>query len=353
MLRAVPAIRGNAFPILILLVVTVTTAVFVPDFFQVQNMINVSRQASIIGVVAVGMTFVILAGGIDLSVGSILALGAVCSSTFYEAGLPPALVLVLVVLVGAAVGLLNGIGVVVLKIQPFVMTLAMMVVARGFTMRLTDGTVEPFPAGDSELLNFFGRARIFGEIPGPFVVFLVVALIAGLALKAIPFGRKIYAVGGSQEAARLSGVRTGRVVAATYVISGACSGLAGLMTASRLTVGDPLAGTLVELDAIAAVVIGGASLIGGVGTMVGTVAGVFLLAILSNVLNLLGVGPFDQQMVKGGMIVLAVLLSSAALREVLTSVRRRPTAAGPSASPTADEPPDLEPAGATAPSESR
>jgi ribose transport system permease protein len=322
--------------------VSVTTAVFVPDFFQLQNMINVSRQASIIGVVAVGMTFVILAGGIDLSVGSILALGAVSAASFMDAGVPPALVVVLTVIVGAVVGLVNGLGVVALRIQPFVMTLASMVVIRGLTLRITDGTPEPFPSGDSGLLNFFGRARIGGEVPGPFVVFLVTAVIAGLALKFIPFGRKVYAVGGSQEAARLSGVRTGRVVAATYVISGACSAVAGLMTASRLTVGDPLAGTLVELDAIAAVVIGGASLLGGVGTMIGTVAGVFLLAILSNVLNLLGVGPFDQQMVKGGMIVAAVLLSSVALRRALSSVRRRPSASEPPDAPSSESTPGPE-----------
>jgi ribose transport system permease protein len=317
-------LRGNALPVLILIVVAIATAVFVPDFFQLQNMINVSRQASIIGVVAIGMTFVILGGGIDLSVGSILALGAVTAAMFAEAGLPPVVVLGLTVLVGAAVGLLNGIGVTVLRIQPFVMTLATMVIIRGLTLRLTDGTPEDFPASDTALIEFFGRARIAGEIPGPFIVFLVVAVIGALTLRLRPFGRKVYAVGGSQEAARLSGVRTERVIAATYVISGACSGLAGLMTAARLGVGDPLAGTLVELDAIAAVVIGGASLMGGIGTMLGTVAGVFLLTILSNVLNLLGVGPFDQQMVKGGMIIAAVLLSTAALHGALAAVRRPP-----------------------------
>lgn len=299
-------------PLAMLSGVLVVTAVLSPTFFQVQNMINVTRQASIVGVVAVGMTFVILTAGIDLSVGSTLALVAVATAMLIESGLPVPVVILLALLLGVGVGLVNGIGVTLLKIQPFVMTLAMLGIARGATFQLSGGSPKNFFAS-SKLLDFFGSGEILG-VPGPLVIFLFAAVVGLLVLRYLPFGRYVYAIGGSPEAARLSGVKVNRVTLAVYAISGMCAAIGGIMTASRLSVGDPIAGNLVELDAIAAVVIGGTSLAGGLGGIVGTVAGALLLAMLANVLNLIGVSPFYQLIVKGVAIIGAVVLTSLANR---------------------------------------
>jgi ribose transport system permease protein len=313
--RENPIVRGlrvNGLPLAILAALLVVTAIVAPEFFQVRNVLNVSRQASIVGVIAIGMTFVILTGGIDLSVGSILALTAVVTADLVDAGVPVPLIAVVAIALGAAVGVVNGIGVAVLKIQPFIMTLATMVLFRGLTLRITDGGPKSFETG-SGLMDFLGSGKL-GPLPGPLVVFALIAVAGILVLRYLSFGRFLYAIGGSIEAARLSGVRTTRTLIAAYAVSGACAGIAGLMTAARLSVGDPLAGNLAELDAIAAVVIGGTSLMGGAGGAVGTVAGALLLAILSNVLNLVGVSPFDQQIVKGLVIIAAVLLAARATK---------------------------------------
>lgn len=305
-------------------VLTLLLATFVatwglsPQFFQGQNIINVARQASIVGVVSVGMTFVILTGGIDLSVGSTLALSAITSAMMLGAGISPWLVILAQVSAGSVVGLVNGLGIARMRVQPFIMTLATMAIVRGLALRITEGYPQYFDS-ESGLIGFFGGAEI-GPFPGPLLIFLATAAAGWVVLRYLPFGRFVYAVGGSSEAARLSGVRTGRTVVATYVISGACAGVAGIMTSARLGVGAPIAGNLVELDAIAAVVIGGTTLAGGSGGMGGTVIGALLLAVLSNVLNLLGVSPFDQQIAKGAVILVAVLLAST---KVLHLHRRR------------------------------
>lgn len=306
--------------ILLAIVVAVAVALLAPEFFQSRNLVNVSRQASIIGVVAVGMTIVILTGGIDLSVGSTLALSTVSVAVLVNGGLPMPLALPAAVLVGAAAGLLNGLGVAYLRIQPFVMTLATMVAVRGVALRITDGGPRLFTS-ESPIVDFFGSGRTLG-IPGPFIVFVVVAAIGWVVLRYTTFGRYIYALGGSAEAARLSGVPIAWTTVRAYVLSGALAGLAGFMTAARLSVGDPSGGSLLELDAIAAVVIGGTSLAGGVGGMVGTLLGALLLAIVSNVMNLMGVSPFDQYVVKGALIVFAVLVGAQAARRRAIAGRR-------------------------------
>ena len=299
-------------PLAMLSSVLIVTAVLSPTFFHVQNMINVTRQASIVGVVAVGMTFVILTAGIDLSVGSMVALVAVSAAMLIHSGLAIPVVILLALLLGLGVGLINGIGVTLLKIQPFVMTLAMLGIARGTTYQISNGSPKDF-SSTSKLLDFFGSGEILG-IPGPLVIFLGAAVLGFLVLRYLPFGRYVYAIGGSVEAARLSGVKVNRVTLAVYAISGMCAAIGGLMTASRLSVGDPVAGNLVELDAIAAVVIGGTSLAGGLGGVLGTVAGALLLAMLANVLNLIGVSPYYQLIVKGAAIIGAVVLTSLANR---------------------------------------
>jgi ribose transport system permease protein len=258
------------------------------------------------------MTCVILTGGIDLSVGSVLAIAAVVMAIMADNGTPLALIIPAVVGLATLAGVFNGIGVALFGIQPFIMTLATLVIGRGIALRITDGGPQDFFLANG-VVDFLGSGGI-GRIPGPLFIFLALAAVGFVALRYLPFGRYLYAIGGSREAARLSGVRVSHNLIGAYAVSGACAGLAGIMTASRLSVGDPTAGNLAELDAIAAVVIGGTSLAGGVGGMPGTVAGAFLLAVVSNLLNLTGVSPFDQQIVKGLVIIAAVLLAAQALK---------------------------------------
>lgn len=309
----IPAgLRTNLVPLAILVVLIAVTSVISPEFFQLNNLLNVARQASIVGVIAVGMTFVILTGGIDLSVGSVLAIAAVVMAIMADAGYPLIAILPAVIGLTTLVGVFNGCGIALFGIQPFIMTLATLVIGRGIALRITDGGPQEFFLTNG-VVDFLGSGGI-GKVPGPLFVFLALALLGWAVLRYLPFGRFLYAIGGSQEAARLSGVRTKRNLIGAYAVSGACAGLAGIMTASRLSVGDPTAGNLAELDAIAAVVIGGTSLVGGVGGMPGTVAGALLLAVVANLLNLAGVSPFDQQIVKGLVILAAVLLAGQALR---------------------------------------
>jgi ribose transport system permease protein len=322
-------LRANWLPIAIFVAVVVLVAVFVPSFFQPGNLLNVGRQSAIVGVIAIGMTFVILTGGIDLSVGSILALSGVTMAMLLNSGMVIGLAILISLGVGLLVGIINGLGVAILGIQPFIMTLATMVAVQGVSLRVTSGGPQQFNNA-ADVFAAIGSGNVLG-IPGPFLVFLGVALVGILVLRYLAFGRYIYAIGGSLEAARLTGVRTSRTLLIAYAISGVCAALAGVMTASRLGTGDPTAGSLANLDAITAVVIGGTSLMGGTGGAVGTVFGALLLAVLSNVMNLIGISPFDQQIVKGAVIVIAVLVAAYATQRRLSE--RRPTI--PSGSGTA------------------
>ena len=315
----VKGIRTNWITIVIFIVLLVALAIFVPAFYQPANLLNVARQSSIVGVVAIGMTFVILTGGIDLSVGSILALSGVAMAMLINHGMVPGVAILIALLVGVATGIVNGIVVAVLKIQPFIATLASMVAITGLALRLTNGGPQPFN-NIGDVFNFLGSGNVFG-LPGPFLVFLIVAVIGILVLRYLPFGRFLYAIGGSPEAARLTGVPTRRTLVMAYAVSGLTAALAGVMTASRLGVGAPTAGGLANLDAITAVVIGGTSLMGGTGGAAGTVFGALLLAVLSNLMNLIGISPFDQQIVKGVVIVLAVLLAMQATRKRISDRR--------------------------------
>ncbi|WP_073910496.1 ABC transporter permease [Mycolicibacterium sp.] len=312
----VQSIRSNWVVVTLAAVFIVALAVMLPSFFQSSNLLNVGRQSAIVGVVAIGMTFVILTGGIDLSVGSILALSGVTMAMLVNDGWMIGSAILVALAAGLVVGAVNGIGVAVLKIQPFIMTLATMVAVAGLSLRVTKGGPQQFNNSDFTF-QLLGSGGVFG-IPGPFVIFAAVAAIGILVLRNLTFGRFLYAIGGSIEAARLSGVRTTRVLVIAYAISGLTAALAGVMTASRIGTGDPTAGNLANLDAITAVVIGGTSLMGGVGGAVGTVFGALLLAVLSNVMNLVGISPFDQQIVKGAVIVVAVLLAVNAARRRLS-----------------------------------
>jgi ribose transport system permease protein len=268
-------------------------------FFTAANLSNVLRQNAFIAILAAGMTFVILTGGIDLSVGSVVGLsGVVCAGLLTrEHGLAAGIAAGLGIGVGA--GLINGAAVTTLRIPAFVVTLAMMLAVRGAAFKVTDArTITGLPAEFAALSGGAATA----------VVMLAVFVMAWLVLGRTPFGRHVYAVGGNAQAAWLSGVRVFRIQMAVYALSGLAAGLAGVLVASRLNAGYPRAGEYYELDAIAAVVVGGTSLFGGRGSIWGTLAGAFFIGILNNALNLYHVSTYDQMVVKGLVLLAATSL---------------------------------------------
>ncbi len=279
-----------------------------PYFFTADNLLNVSLQISITAIIAAGMTFVILTGGIDLSVGSVVALVGVIGTSVLKANLPLPVAFALAVLAGLLLGLFSGsvAGYFITKfsITPFIVTLALMTIWRGAAFMYTEGRpVWELP----DVFNFLGSGRIVG-IPVPTIIMLIVYAIAYVVLNRMRFGRYVYAVGGNIEAARLAGVKTHRVLVQVYMICGALSALSGLLLASRMSSGQPNAGVGYELDVIAATVVGGTSLSGGRGSVAGTFIGSVLIGVLRNGLNLMNVGSYVQQVVVGAVILLAVML---------------------------------------------
>jgi len=274
-------------------------------FLTVPNLLNVLRQVAIVGILAIGQTFVILTAGIDLSVGSTLGLAVVLFAGLLEHH-GPALALPLGLLAGLAVGLVNGLGVAFTRVPAFIMTLGMLSFVRGLAFIYTGGT--PIPIID-ESFYAVGNGYLLG-VPIPSLILIAALIASALVLRLTPFGRCVYAIGSNQDAARLSGVPVRRYKTAVYAISGCLAALAGLVFASQLGVGTPIAGQAYELDAIAAVVVGGTSLFGGRGSVLGTFVGTLIIGVLANVLNLTGVDPFVQQLFKGALIVIAVLIMS-------------------------------------------
>lgn len=282
-------------------------AILSPHFLTADNLMNVSLQTSITAIIAVGMTFVILTAGIDLSVGSLVALVGVVATGVLTTGLPVGVSLPVAILAGLLMGALSGLiaGTLVTKfrITPFIVTLALMTIWRGMAFILTGGRpIWELPPEFSTL----GSGRIIG-VPIPTWIMLVVYAAAHVTLTKTRFGRHVYAVGGNVEAARLAGIRTGRVLTGVYVLCGTLAGLSGILLASRINSGQPNAGLMYELDVIAAVVVGGTSLFGGRGTVVGTLIGSFLIGVLRNGLNLMNVESYVQQVVVGVVILLAVM----------------------------------------------
>ena len=295
--------RVGVLAALVLLVIA--ASLLSPRFLTVPNLLNVLRQASIVGILAIGMTFVILTRGIDLSVGSILGIAVVLfAGSMDSRGMAAAIPLGL----GAAVmaGLVNGIGIAYAGLPAFIMTLGMLSFVRGLAFIYTGGTPIPIVSDDFYSL---GNGYIAG-IPIPALILLAVLGISGFVLGLTPFGRSIYAIGSNEDAARLSGVPVQFYKTIVYVVSGLTSGLAGLVYASQLSIGTPIAGQGYELDAIAAVVVGGTSLFGGKGSVAGTFLGTLIIGVLANILNLTGVDPFIQQLFKGALIILAVFIMS-------------------------------------------
>ncbi|KIA81519.1 ABC transporter permease [Chromobacterium piscinae] len=293
-------------PFIALVLVAVGLSVMSPDFLTVNNLLNVMRQVSINALIAFGMTLVILLGGIDLSVGSILALSSVLTATLLRAGVDPLLATLLGILAGAAMGLFNGLVISKGKVAPFIATLASMTILRGLALVFSNGS--PITGFDSELFSMLGGGYVAGLVPVPVVWMLILFAGFWFLLKKTVFGRHVYATGGNEEAARLSGVKVDRVKLWVYTTSGAMAAMAGVVLTSRLNSAQPTAGTGYELDAIAAVVLGGTSLSGGRGWIFGTLIGALLIGVLNNGLNLLGVSSFYQQVIKGAVILLAVLL---------------------------------------------
>jgi ribose transport system permease protein len=291
-----------------LIIFSVIISFLSPRFLTLPNMLNVFRQTSINAVIAAGMTFVILTGGIDLSVGSVLAFsGAICASLI-ASGTNVVIAIILALIIGGIVGAISGVIISKGKIQPFIATLATMTILRGATLVFTDG--KPISLGSNKgaiAFSKIGAGEILG-IPVPVYLMILVFALCYYVLTQTRIGRYVYALGGNEEASRLSGLNTTRIKVYVYTISGILASVAGIIVTSRLFSAQPNAGSGYELDAIAAVVLGGTSLAGGQGSILGTIVGALIIGILNNALNLLSVPSYYQMIAKGVVILIAVLL---------------------------------------------
>ena len=293
-------------PLLALILIAVIITIINPSFMTATNILNVLRQVSISALIAFGMTFVILTGGIDLSVGSTLALTGAIAASMLASGFDPILTILAALLLGAILGGINGVIIAKGKVAPFIATLATMTIYRGLTLVYTEG--RPVSGlGDSVAFQMMGKGYFLG-IPVPVVTMILAFLALWFILHKTTFGRRIYAVGGNEGASRLSGINTDRVKIMVYSLTGMLAALSALILTSRLNSAQPTAGTSYELDAIAAVVLGGTSLTGGKGWIFGTLVGALIIGVLNNGLNLIGVSSFFQQVVKGVVILIAVLI---------------------------------------------
>lgn len=294
---------GPLFGLLLLIIIV---SILNPNFLSIANIFNVLRQVSISAIIALGMTFVILTGGIDLSVGSTLALTGAVAASLLAGGTDPFVAMGIALVLGLLLGAINGVIITKGKVAPFIATLATMTIYRGLTLVYTDG--KPISSlGDHYTFQLFGKGYFLG-FPVPVVTMVISFIVLYFILQKTTFGRRVYAVGGNEEAAKLSGINADRVKIAVYAITGFLAALSALILTSRLNSAQPTAGESYELDAIAAVVLGGTSLNGGKGWIFGTLIGALIIGVLNNGMNLIGVSSFWQQVVKGIVILLAVLL---------------------------------------------
>ena len=288
------------------LALVIVLSILSPAFMTPHNLMNVVKQMSVTGILGIGMTFVLILGGIDLSVGSIVALASVCAAYLAKdsLGLPLIVPILVPLVVGLAAGAINGIGIAYIGISPFIMTLAMMSVLRGVAQVLSNGT--PI-FGLSSQFNSIANGFIFG-IPN-LVYFLLIILVIGIfVLRKTVFGKWVYAIGGNEASARLSGIDTRRIKTMVYMICGLLAGVCGVLMASRITSGSPIIGVGYELNAISAAVIGGVSMSGGTGDLLGTLIGALIMGVIQNGLDILGVSTFYQQIIQGLIIIVAVFL---------------------------------------------
>lgn len=276
-----------------------------PAFFTKMNILNLLRQLSINGIIATGMTFVIITGGIDLSVGSILALSSIVACDFIHPNTYPVIVPVLIALViGAVCGGINGVIIAKGKVPAFIVTMGMMTICRGMTLMYNNGKA---------ITNFDENFKVIGggtflSIPIPIYILILTMIVGGVLLGKMRLGRYVYAVGGNESSAKISGINVDRIIICVYVIAGILSALAGIVLSSRVITATATAGDGYELDAIAAVVIGGTSLSGGVGSVAGTLAGVLIIGVLNNGLDLLNVPSYYQQVIQGVIIIGSVFV---------------------------------------------
>lgn len=289
-----------------LIVLVILLSILSPRFLSVSNLTNVLRQTSINAIIASGLTFVILTGGIDLSVGSIFAFASAITAGMLVNKVPAGLAIIMGLIIGAIAGAINGLFITRGNIPPFIATLATMTIFRGATLVYTNG--EPI-TGLGEGIYWIGNKYV-GIFPIPVIITIVVFLISYYVLAQLKMGRYVFAIGGNEEASRLSGINTRTIKTSVYAISGMLAALSGIIITSRLNSAQPTAGSGAELDAIAAVVLGGTSLSGGQGGISGTIVGALIIGVLNNGLNLLNVSPFYQQIVKGVVIMIAILLDS-------------------------------------------
>lgn len=296
----------NLGTILALIILMVFVSILNPTFLQANNLMNLMRQLIINGFIALGMTFVILTGGIDLSVGSTLAVTSAIFAGLLQNGMNTILAILIALGLGLILGLINGFLITKGKLAPFIVTLATMTIFRGLTLVYTDGRPIAGPK-DNFAFQFLGKGQFFG-VPFQVILFVLAFLILWTILNKTALGRKIYAVGGNEKASFISGINIDKVKISVYVISSLMAVLSGLVLTSRLNSAQPTAGVAYEMDAIAAVVLGGTSMVGGSGSLTGTLIGILILGVLNNGLNLLGVSSFYQQIVKGIVILIAVLI---------------------------------------------
>ncbi|QRM90272.1 ABC transporter permease [Lacinutrix sp. WUR7] len=297
-------VKYNTIFIFVLLLIF--SALISDVFFTSVNLSNLLKQVSGIGIISIGMLIVILTGGIDLSVGSMVALLAVTFAILVNTVILP-VAIILTIIIGFGLGSVSGYLVAYQKMAPFVATLALMTIARGLGFIYSKGSPITFKTPGGEFMSNFANNSTLG-VPNIAIVFFIIVIMAMVMLRYNVFGRLIIAIGSNEEASRLSGIKVNKYKFLVYAISGALAATAAIIVASRTNLGSPNMGMAWELDAIAAVVIGGASLNGGRGTAINTLMGVLILGLIGNILNLLNVPSYPQQVVKGAIIIFAVLL---------------------------------------------
>ena len=286
--------------IILMAVITIINS----NFLTANNLLNLLLQVTSNALIAFGMTFVILTGGIDLSVGSILALSSALTAGLLGSGMPVTLAILISLILGCILGMMNGLLISYGKLAPFIVTLT---IFRGATLVYTNGNPITKGLSDTFLFQFLGQGYIVG-IPFPVIIMFIVFIVLYVLLHKTAFGKSVYAIGGNEKAAYISGVKLNKVKIIIYSISGIMASISGLIITSRLSSAQPTAGASYEMDAIAAVVLGGTSLSGGKGRILGTLIGALIIGVLNNGLNIIGVSAFWQQVVKGVVILIAVLI---------------------------------------------
>jgi len=297
--------------VFVIIAIVIVMSFASPVFMTSKNIVNIIRQISINGIIAVGMTFVILTGGIDLSVGSVVAITSVICGYLLEQGTYWLAACLAAIGISLIFGAFNGLMIAYVGFQPFIATLATVTMGSGIALAFSDG--KPFVIKNESFLAI-GQGYI-GSVPIPIILLVLVVAVGLVILKTTTFGRYVFAIGGNKHAAKLSGVRTRRVELMVYVISAFCASVVGLILSARISSGQPTSGSGYELDAIAATAIGGTSMSGGVGSLVGTIFGFVILGLMTNSMNLLNINSFYQQIVKGILIILAVFLDMTSKRK--------------------------------------